>query len=373
MRLESPITDATERTAMETHVRIERRRFRGGVAAALAAALLAGAGIGAAVSAADAPADSPADAPAAAASPVARTTDVASLADVYAAAASGVVEISVSADAGTDPFGWGGGGSTGGGSGFVVDAEGHVVTNAHVVAGAAEITVTTADGTDHPATLVGTDATTDIAVLHVEAEGLVPLAFAESEDVRVGQAVLAIGSPFGLEGTLTAGVVSALGREMTAPNDAVIADAIQTDAAINPGNSGGPLLDLTGRVIGVNAQIRSNSGGNEGVGFAIPADTVAPVVEELVDSGTVSHGLLGVTVESGDGGAVVATVSAGSAAEAAGLRTGDVVAAVDGEAVSTAGELSAAITALRAGDEVTLTVVREGRTTSVTATLDERR
>ena len=166
------------------------------------------------------------------------------------------------------------------------------------------------DGTTHQAEVVGTDPSTDLAVFKVDAPDslLVPLALGDSSALDVGDAVAAIGSPFGLEGTLTTGVVSALHRQMTAPNKFTITDSVQTDAAINHGNSGGPLLDTRGRVVGVNAQIESDSGGNDGIGFAIPSDTVRSIVSQLVDTGTVEHAYLGVGLVAVENGVVVTEV-----------------------------------------------------------------
>src|SRR6185436_9284348 len=173
------------------------------------------------------------------------------------------------------------------GSGFIYDEAGHIVTNQHVVAGASSISVSLWNGAEFDAKLVGVDPSTDVAVLRIDAPKklLEPLRLANSSTVAVGDAVLAFGSPFGLEGTVTSGIVSALHREMTAPNNYTITDTIQTDAAINHGNSGGPLIDAQGRVIGVNAQIESESGGSDGVGFAIPSDTVRSIVRQLVATG----------------------------------------------------------------------------------------
>ena len=224
------------------------------------------------------------------------TTQVAStslgVGEIYERSAAGVVDIAVTG-------GGGGFGQTAGeGSGFVLDKEGSIVTNAHVVEGAGTITVTFANGEEAPATLVGADESTDVAIIDVDlpSEELTPLGLGTSADVEIGDPVVAIGSPFGLAGTVTSGIVSALDRTVDSPNGYPIAGAIQTDAAINPGNSGGPLLDATGKVIGVNAQIASNSGGNDGVGFAIPIDTVRQVAEKLVAGEDVEHAYLGVSL-----------------------------------------------------------------------------
>jgi putative serine protease PepD len=201
----------------------------------------------------------------------------------YAAASPGVVEIEVSGTSGYGRFGEEQQ-SSGEGSGFVVDKAGHIVTNDHVVDGAASITVHFADGTSAAATVVGEDASTDLAVLHVDVDAaeLHPLTLGSSSGVQVGESVLAIGSPFGLSGSLTEGIVSALGRTIQSPDGTAIRGVIQTDAALNPGNSGGPLLNADGEVIGVNAQIESSGGGDDGVGFAIPASTVKSVLARFL-------------------------------------------------------------------------------------------
>ena len=328
-------------------------------------------------------------------------SDPLSVAALYEQASDGVVEITTTSSGGdASPFPGGGGAQRAQGSGFVYDEEGHIVTNDHVVEGAETVSVRFPNGETREATVVGTDASTDLAVLKVEAEGdlLVPLPLADSSAVGVGDPVVAIGSPFGLEGTVTAGIVSALGRQIEALNGFTINDTIQTDAAINHGNSGGPLLDLEGRVVGVNAQIMSDSGGNDGVGFAIPANTVQSIVAQLVEDGTAEHAYLGVGLadvpaavaeELGlAAGAAITEVRDGSPAAEAGLRPstgtaaaadgleyptgGDVVTALDGEPVASAEDLQRAVGAHRPGDTVTLTVVRDGETRDVEVQLAER-
>jgi putative serine protease PepD len=199
-----------------------------------------------------------------------------------------------------------------------------------------------------------------------------PIALGNSGSLQVGQPVVAIGSPFGLENSVTAGIVSALHREMTAPNNFTIADSIQTDAAINHGNSGGPLLDLTGKVVGVNAQIESDSGGSDGVGFAIPASTVRSIATQLIGGGTVKHAYLGVSIGTASNGVRIEQVRPGTPAAQAGLQVGDVVTAVGGRAVRSANELSTAIDAKKPGDRVTITYTRNGQSKSATVTLAER-
>ena len=369
---------------------------------AVIVAALVGAGIGVAVTASmDRGGGGGSAAPTLPASPAVSTAEGAlSVNQIYRLASPGVVEITVtSGGADTSPFPYGGGAQQAQGSGFVYDANGHVVTNEHVVSGGGSITVRFSDGSTSKATLVGSDASTDIAVLKVDAPSskLHPLALADSGSVQVGDGVVAIGSPFGLENSVTSGIVSALHRDITAPNDFTIDDAIQTDAAINHGNSGGPLLDLHGHVIGVTAQIKSDSGGNEGVGFAIPSGTVRSVASRLISSGKVEHAYLGVAIESipSDAaktlgvpqGAEVTTVRAGTPAAKAGLvpatgqrivggqvypTGGDVIVALDGKTVGSADELRALVDARAPRDTVTLTVVRSGKQRTVHVTLAQR-
>jgi putative serine protease PepD len=300
---------------------------------------------------------------------------------VYKEAAAGVVEISVAGvTSGSDGFGpFGGQGqqqTQGEGSGFVLDKSGHIVTNDHVVEGATSITVHFSNGNSAKATLVGSDPSSDVAVLKVDVDAskLTPLSLGDSSSVEVGQGVVAIGSPFGLENSVTAGIVSALDRQIQSPNGYTIAGAIQTDAAINPGNSGGPLLDAQGRVIGVNAQIESSSDGNQGVGFAIPIDTVRSVAAQLVNGGTVAHAYLGVQVAdaTSGAGAAIGSVQSGSPAATAGLKTGDVVTAVNGDSIRGADDLTTAISGAKPGDKVELTVNRDGSQLTLTATLGTR-
>jgi putative serine protease PepD len=231
------------------------------------------------------------------AEPAAVTTGL-SAAEIYRRAYKGVVEITAATtEAASSPFGQAQR-QQAQGSGFVYDRDGHVVTNQHVVDGAESISVKFWNGATYDAKIVGTDASTDLAVLEVDAPEslLTPLGLGDSSRVAVGDSVVAIGSPFGLEGTVTSGIVSALHRQMTSPNNFTIGDSIQTDAAINHGNSGGPLLNSQAQVIGVTAQIESDSGGNDGVGFAIPATTVKSIVVQLLATGRAEHAYLGVAV-----------------------------------------------------------------------------
>jgi putative serine protease PepD len=293
---------------------------------------------------------------------------------IYQRTHKGVVEITVSGRTQQSPFG-GSGAQQAQGSGFVYDKEGRIVTNEHVVDGAQSVSVKFWNGKSYDATVVGTDASTDLAVLDVDAPAslLSPLALGDSSKVQVGNTVVAIGSPFGLEQTVTAGIVSALHRQMTSPNSFTIDDSIQTDAAINHGNSGGPLIDSSGRVIGVNAQIASDSGGNEGVGFAIPSNTAKSIVSQLIDTGKVEYAFLGVGLEDASGtGARIGEVRPDTPAQRAGLRTGDVITQVDGRSIGSADELRAAINSKSPGDSVSVTYKRGGNTHSVRVTLTNR-
>src|SRR5262249_20692375 len=222
------------------------------------------------------------------------------------------------------------------GSGFVDDSAGHVITNEHVIAGGGSVKVQFADGKSYSATVVGSDTSSDLAVLKVDAPAseLHPLALANSSNVHVGDGVVAIGSPFGLSETLTAGVVSALNRQIQATNGVEIGGAIQTDVAINHGNSGGALIDMSGNVIGVTAQIESDSGDNAGVGFAIPSNTVKNIAAQIIAGHQVQPGYLGVSISNSASAAVVGSVQSGTAAARAGLRAGDVITAVNGQSVS---------------------------------------
>src|SRR5438093_3173274 len=256
--------------------------------------------------------------------------------EIYRRAHRGVVDITVST--GSSPFGGSGSGQAEG-SGFVYDSRGDIVTNQHVVDGAQSITVKFWNGKTYKATVVGTDSSTDLAVIRVHAPAslLHPLSLGDSGGVQVGDGVIAIGSPFGLEGTVTSGIVSALHREMRSQTGFTIDDSIQTDAAINHGNSGGPLLSASGQVIGVNSQIESDSGGSDGVGFAIPSNTVQTVVSQLISTGKAQHAYLGVSIEppaSGSGARVAELRGSDTPAAKAGLRAGDVITALDGHEIA---------------------------------------
>jgi putative serine protease PepD len=284
-----------------------------------------------------------------------------SVQSIYRLANKGVVEITA---------------GQGQGSGFVYDAAGHIITNEHVVAGSSSVSVKFWNGKTFTASVVGTDASTDLAVLKVDApvSQLFPLSLGDSSNLVVGDQVVAIGSPFGLEGTVTSGIVSALHREMTSPNHFAIDNSIQTDAAINHGNSGGPLLDAQGKVVGVNAQIESNSGGNEGVGFAIPSNTVRSIASQLISSGKAEHAFLGVVLSnsSSQTGAAIGQVRASTPAASAALRAGDVVTAAAGTKINSASELRAVINAHRPGDTISVTYTRGGQSHTVKVKLAAR-
>jgi putative serine protease PepD len=303
--------------------------------------------------------------------PAASTSGL-SVNSIYERTYRGVVEVKVNSQS-TDPFG-GTRRQSAEGSGFVYDTNGHVITNQHVVDGATSVQVTFWNGKTYNARVVGTDASTDLAVLDVNAPSsdLYPLTLGDSSKVQVGDNVVAIGAPFGLAETVTAGIVSALHRQMTSPNNFTIDDSIQTDAAINHGNSGGPLLDAQGHVIGVNAQIESDSGGNDGVGFAIPSNTVKSIASQLISNGAAQHAYLG--VELGDSGtsARVVSVRASTPASKAGLRAGDVITAIGGSHISSSDELRAAINARKPGDRVSITYTRNGTKHTVSLTLASR-
>jgi putative serine protease PepD len=301
-----------------------------------------------------------------------------SLTQLYKDASPGVVDITVTSTQTNDGgfFGPQQQQSQAEGSGFVYDTKGDIITNAHVVDGASSIKVQFKDGTIAKATLVGKDESTDIAVIKVDVASseLHPLSLGTSSDVQPGQEVAAIGSPFGLAETMTAGIVSAVNRTITAPNNYSISGAIQTDAAINHGNSGGPLLNNDGEVIGVNAQIESNSNDNAGVGFAIPIDAVKSVADDVIAGKTVQHAYLGVSVQDATSvpGAQIQTVKSGSPADKAGLKAGDIVTAIDGKSVSNADDLTVLVATYKPGDTVKLTVKSIGSTQTISVTFGQR-
>ena len=266
------------------------------------------------------------------------------------------------------------------GSGVIVDAaKGYILTNNHVVGGADDITVTLQDGRNFKGTLVGTDPATDVAVVKINADKLQALPISDSSTLRVGDFVVAVGEPFGLGQTVTSGIVSALGRSGLGGSS--FQNFIQTDASINPGNSGGPLVNLRGELVGINTMILSPSGGNVGIGFAIPSDVATEVMQQLIAHGKVSRGSLGAQTQDitpniarvlnlkSNEGAVVTRVLPGSAAERAGLQEGDVITAVNGKNLHDAGELTNAIGLLPPNSTVTLSTLRNGATRQVTAQL----
>ncbi|GAA0576530.1 PDZ domain-containing protein [Kribbella sandramycini] len=291
---------------------------------------------------------------------------------------SSVVKIAVSTQQGA-----------GTGSGIVISKDGLIVTNNHVVGNGgagARITVILNDGRTVRATIKGTDPLTDLAVIKADATDLTPATLGASGKLAVGQGVVAIGSPFGLQSTVTSGIVSALDRPVTSggqeqDRSTTVFPAIQTDAAINPGNSGGALIDLAGQVVGINSAIKTaggsgqSEGGNIGLGFAIPIDQAKPIIDELVAKGKATHARLGVTVgdaQSSDGltsGARLGEATPGGAADKAGLQADDVVTAVDGKVIASGDALVAAVRSHRPGDEVKVTYIRAGKSQTVTATL----
>ncbi|MCW3004657.1 MAG: hypothetical protein JWQ20_3955 [Conexibacter sp.] len=331
-------------------------------------------------------------------------------ADIYQRYAPGVVfvrsEITQQTNNPFDPFG-GTQKSEATGSGFVIDSSGDILTNNHVIDGAGVVTVQFADKKTLRAKVVGKDPSTDLALLKVDPEGLnlKALPLGSSKDVHVGDPTIAIGNPFGLDRTLTTGVVSALQRQIQAPNGFAIKDVIQTDAAINPGNSGGPLIDAAGRVIGINSQIETGgngSNGNVGIGFAVPIDTAKQILDNLKNGKAVERAYLGVTSLTIDGqldalslpvshGALVQSVEQGSPAEAAGLKAGDlqaqlqgqgsndpvvlggdIITKLDGKDITSSDQLAQLVAAHKPGEKVKMEIVRKKDTKTLTVTLGKR-
>ena len=269
------------------------------------------------------------------------------------------------------------------GSGVIVDAKnGYIITNFHVIENASEITITLLDNRSFTAKVVGSDEGADIAVLQAKQPNLVAMNLGDSTHLEVGDYVVAIGNPFGLQNTVTAGIVSALGRSGINPEG--YEDFIQTDASINPGNSGGALVNLRGELVGINSAILSGSGGNIGIGFAIPVNMAKGVMDQLIKYGQVKRGVLGVNIYpvtpdvakefglSESSGALVASVAAGSAAERAGIKTGDIITSINGVAMKDPGELRNTIGMLRVGDKVDIGLLRDGKPHKVTALVAER-
>src|SRR5271170_4094958 len=264
------------------------------------------------------------------------------------------------------------------GSGFIVTSDGIVLTNAHVVDGAKEVTVKLIDHREFKAKVLGSDKASDIAVLKIEAHSLPFVRIGNSDQLGVGDYVLAIGAPFGLEETATAGIVSATGRSL--PGDGAV-PFIQTDAAVNPGNSGGPLFDSSGAVVGINSQIYTNSGGYQGVSFAIPINLAEGVEQQIVKTGKVEHGRLGVEIQninqslaqsfrlSSPSGALVAQVEPDSAAARAGIKAGDVIQKINGTPIVDSGQLSVRVNGTAPGEKTTLDIVRDGKPMSVNVTI----
>jgi serine protease Do len=270
------------------------------------------------------------------------------------------------------------------GSGFIIDADGIIMTNAHVVADADEVTVKLVDKREFTAKVLGSDKTTDIAVLKIDAKNLPTVKIGNPETTRVGEWVVAIGTPFGLENTVTSGIVSAKSRSL--PDDSYV-PFIQTDAAINPGNSGGPLFNLKGEVIGINSQIFSRSGGSQGLGFAVPIDIAMQVRDQIQQTGKVSHGRLGVTIQDVNqalaqnfglktpAGALVGSVQKDGPAAKIGVEAGDVILKFNGKTISRSGELPPMVAGLKPGAAVTLDVWRNGaekRLSGTVGTLDDK-
>ena len=306
---------------------------------------------------------------------------VTSLAPLVESASPAVVNIQVTQTR-RDRFGRTG--EVGGtGSGVIVDAEdGYILTNHHVVGEADEIQVTLSDGRTLDAEIVGSDAGTDIALIKVEPDNLTEMPIGDSSNVRVGDFVIAIGNPYGLDNTVTSGIVSALGR--TGINRGGFENFIQTDASINPGNSGGALVNMNGELIGINSMIFSRSGGNVGIGFAVPTEIASSIMGQILDFGEIRRGLLGVTIGTidpeaakalkldVDGGALVEQVSPESAAESAGLQVGDIIISINDKKIESGPELRNVIGLLRSGDVVGIRYVRENESHSTSAQLGRR-
>ena len=279
--------------------------------------------------------------------------------EVYRRSSSAVVEIQAGNATGT---------------GFVIDAQGHVVTNEHVAGEAQSVEVRFGTGGEEQARVIATDPSTDLAVLQVDLAGhdVTPLQLGSSADVEVGDSVYAIGNPFGLERTFTAGIVSAVDRDITAPNNFTINDAIQTDAPVNQGNSGGPLLDDSAKVVGVVSQIASETGGNVGIGYAVPSDTVRNVVDALLQDGEIERAYLGVRLTETDEGVRLGDVIEGEPADDAGLQNGDLVLQAGGRSVETASDIQGAVAAKKPGAKLELKIRRGNDERTVTVTLGTR-
>jgi len=277
-----------------------------------------------------------------------------------------------------------GGIGSGIGSGFIYSSDGYIVTNNHVVENATSIEVSLQDGSTYEATVVGTDPETDLAVIKIAASDLPVATIGTSSDLVPGELAVAVGSPEGFQGSVTSGIISALNRNIYVPDGAPLLDVIQTDAAINPGNSGGPLCNSMGQVIGINTAIYSQSGGYDGLGFAIPIDSAKPVVEQLITTGFVTHPWLGIsgstldpeTANSYDlpveGGAIVSSVIPGTPAEAAGLERSDIIVAIDDTPIASMDELVMEIRKREVGETVAITYYRGDEKRETTVTLEEK-
>ncbi len=300
---------------------------------------------------------------------------------IYRQDAPGVVDITVTANTNSGGFFGGSEQTQGEGAGVVYDKNGDILTDEHVVAGATSVRVTFENGFKVGAKVLGTDPSTDVAVIKVNAPAsqLHPIAFADSSSAQVGDPVVAIGSPFSLPETVTSGIVSAVGRSIEAPNGFTITGAIQTDAAINPGNSGGPLLDGNGRVLGLSDQIETNNttptgqGSSSGVGFAIAANMVTRIASQIIGGHPVKHPYVGVGLNpTSTGGAQISRVQPGSPATSAGLQEGDLVTAIDGRKITSTQQFIETVDTYTPGQSVTLTVKRAGSTQTIKLTLGTR-
>jgi putative serine protease PepD len=303
---------------------------------------------------------------------------------IYRSASPGVVDILVTSQSQNPGFGFfGGSGQTqeGEGAGIVYNSQGYILTDEHVVANANSIKVTFSNGKQVPARLIGTDPSTDVGVIKVDVPSsqLHPLALANSDSAQVGDPVVAIGSPFSLPETVTAGIVSQVDRSITAPNNYTIPGAIQTDAAINPGNSGGPLLNSAAQVLGLNDQIETNNttqsgqGSSSGVGFATPINTDAKIANQIIGGKKVQHAYVGVELSGTSvGGAQISSLQQNSPATAAGLQAGDVITAISGKTVTSTDQFIATIDNYSPGQTVTLTVKRGGQTKQIPVKLGVR-
>jgi putative serine protease PepD len=305
-----------------------------------------------------------------------------SINQIYKTASPGVVDILVTTNGGQGQSLFGAGPqSQAEGAGVVYDTKGDILTDEHVVAGATSVKVNLSNGKSYPAKVLGTDASTDVGVIRIDAPAseLHPIPLANSDTAQVGDPVVAIGSPFALPETTTSGIVSQTGRSIHAPNGYTIPNAIQTDAAINPGNSGGPLLDASAHVLGLNDQIETNNttaggeGSSSGVGFAIPSNAVKRIADGIISGSPVKHPYVGIELRnSSAGGAQIGTVQQNSPATSAGLEPGDVVTAVNGKAITTTDQLIATLDTYTPGTTIGMTVKRQGQTKQLKVTLGTR-